>query len=211
VFRTKKEDKMVSELVSIEELDNIKKAATENPVHEIISKRWSPRAFNGQSIPEKDLHTIFESASWAFSSMNYQPWRYVYAQKSDENNFNLLLDCLVPFNQEWAKNASVIILSLAKKKYDDGKLNFYAPHDVGAANATLALQAQSMGIYSHLMGGFDKNKTIQNLNIDSEEYEPVVLIALGYVDSPEKLTESLAKREIAPRKRKAVSEITREL
>lgn len=202
---------MVSELVSIEELNNIKKAVTENPVHDLISKRWSPRNFNSHPIPESDLAAIFESASWAFSSMNYQPWRYIYAHKSDENNFRLMLDCLVPFNQEWAKSSSVLILSLAKKKYDDGKLNFYALHDVGAANATLALQAQSMGIYTHVMGGFDKAKTIESLNIESDEYEPVAFIALGYLDSPEKLNASLLKREIAPRKRKAVSEISRQL
>jgi nitroreductase len=202
---------MVNELVSIEELNNIKIANTENPVYDLIRKRWSPRAFNGEPISEKELNTIFESASWAFSSMNYQPWRYIYAHRSDENNFSLLLDCLVPFNQEWAKNASALILSLAKKKYDDGKQNLLSLHDLGAANATLALQAQSMGIYSHFMGGFDKNKTVQNLKIESEEYEPVAFIALGYIDSPEKLNEKLLKRETAPRIRKPVSEIVKRL
>ncbi|MBI3123976.1 MAG: nitroreductase family protein [Ignavibacteriales bacterium] len=188
----------------------IKEAKTEHKVHELIKKRWSARSFSEKEITQEELDTILEAAGWAFSAMNYQPWRYIYAFKKDSENFSKLADCLAGSNKTWAKEASVLIMSLAKKNYDNGVPNKAALHDVGAANATLILQAVSMNIYGHLMGGFDKQKAIELFNIDITEYEPIVFIALGYLDTPEKLEEPFKTREVTPRTRKAISEFATE-
>lgn len=66
---------------------------------------------------------------------------------------------------------------------DIKKANTEKPmHDLGAANATLMLQATAMGIHGHPMAGSDKAKAIEMLNLDSEKMEPVAFIALGYLD-----------------------------
>ncbi|MFZ5947875.1 MAG: nitroreductase family protein [Stygiobacter sp.] len=187
----------------------IKEAKTIYPVNELIKKRWSARSFSNKEISDDELNTIFEAASWAFSSMNYQPWRYIYSKKSDKVNFEKFVDCLSEGNKPWAKNASVLIFSLAKKNYDDGNKNIAALHDVGAANATLILQAASMEIYGHLMGGYSKTKAIELFNIDTQEYEPVVFIALGYLDDPEKLEEPFRTRELTPRTRKPIADFVK--
>lgn len=184
----------------------IKEAKTIYPVNELIRKRWSARSFSEKEITDDELNTIFEASSWAFSSMNYQPWRYIYVKRSDKEKFEKFVDCLSEGNKPWAKNASVLIFSLAKKNYDDGVKNISALHDVGAANANLILQAVSMNIYGHLMGGYSRSKAIELFNIDTEEYEPVVFIALGYLDAPEKLDEPFRTREITPRTRKSIDE-----
>lgn len=188
----------------------IKEAKTTYPVNELIKKRWSARSFAEKEISQDELNTIFEASSWAFSAMNYQPWKYIYVHKSDADNFQKFVDCLAGGNQPWAKNASVLIVSLAKKNYDDGTPNKAAFHDVGASNATLILQAASMDIYGHLMGGFDKNKAVALTQIDSDEYEPVVFIALGYLDTPEKLDEPFKSREKTKRTRKNITEFATE-
>ncbi|MFA7418321.1 MAG: nitroreductase family protein [Melioribacteraceae bacterium] len=187
-----------------------KQAKTKNNVHELIRKRWSARSFSEKEITQEELETILEAAGWAFSSMNYQPWRYIYAHKKDEANFQKFVDCLSGGNAPWAKDASVLLMSLAKKNFDNGSPNHSALHDVGAANATLILQATSMKIYGRLMGAFDRRKAIELLNIDTNEYEPVVFIALGYLDTPEKLNEPYRTREVSPRTRKEVAEFTTE-
>lgn len=187
-----------------------KEAKTKHNVHELIKKRWSARSFSEKEITQEELDTILEAAGLAFSSMNYQPWRYIYAFKKDSESFSKLADCLSGGNKPWAKEASVLIMSLAKKKFDDGIPNTSALHDVGAANATLMLQATSMNIYGHLMGGFDKEKATELFNIDRAEYEPVVFIALGYLDKPEKLNEPFKTREVTPRTRKEISEFVTE-
>ncbi|MCX7875078.1 MAG: nitroreductase family protein [Melioribacteraceae bacterium] len=187
----------------------IKEAKTNYPINELIKKRWSARSFSEKEITEDEINTLFEAASWAFSAMNYQPWRYIYVKKTDKENFEKFVDCLSDGNKPWAKNASVLIFSYAKKKYDDGNLNVSALHDVGAANATLILQATSMNIYGHLMGGYSRTKALELFNLDINEYEPVVFIALGYLDKPEKLEEPFKTREITPRSRKQINEFAK--
>jgi len=178
---------------------------TTYPVHELIRQRWSPRAFSAQPVAPEALEQVLEAASWAASAMNEQPWRYIYAHKSDTEAFNRLLSCLLPGNQGWAKHAPVLVLSLVKTHYDNGNLNRTAMHDVGSANATMFLEATALGLHGHIMGGFDMDRTRETFNLP-EGLEPVVFIALGYVGAAEQLEEPFRSRETAPRKRKPLAE-----
>ena len=103
------------------------------------------------------------------------------------------------------------MVSLIRKQFDNGKPNPTAQHDLGAANATLMLQATSMGIYGHPMAGFDRDKAIEALNLDTDVVEPVAFIALGYLDEAEKLEEPFKTRELTPRTRKGIAEISERL
>ncbi|MBP7810250.1 MAG: nitroreductase family protein [Bacteroidia bacterium] len=190
---------------------SIKIAKTKHDVIDVIKNRWSARSFSDKAISENDLHTLFEAASWAFSANNAQPWEYIYAHREDSEAFHKLDSCLMGGNQPWTKNAAVLIAVLAHKKLDNGHENKAAKHDVGSANATLMLQATSMNIYGHVMGGFDTNKAIDILNINTEVHEPVVFIALGYLDEAEKLEEPFKTRELTPRTRKPLVEIIKRL
>jgi nitroreductase len=183
-------------------------ANTTHPVIDLIKDRWSARSFSNKEISQQDLETILEAGSWAFSSNNAQPWHFVYAHRHDAS-FQKLVNCLMPGNQPWAKNAAVLMVVLADKKNANGSENRIARHDVGAANATLMLQALTMGIYGHVMGGFDAAKVIETLGIDPEVLDPVVMIALGYLDAPEKLEEPFKTRELSTRSRKSVNEIAK--
>ena len=190
---------------------SIKIAKTKHDVIEVIKNRWSARSFSDKTISETDLHTLFEAASWAFSANNAQPWEYIYAHREDSAGFDKLHSCLMGGNQPWTKNAAVLMAVLAHKKLENGHENKAAKHDVGSANATLMLQATSMNIYGHVMGGFDANKAIETLSINTEVYEPVVFIALGYLDDAEKLEEPFKSRELTPRTRKPLVEIVKRL
>ena len=59
-------------------------APVDHAVHELIKKRWSPRAFSSKSVSEQDLLSLFEAARWAPSSYNEQPWRFIVASQSDD-------------------------------------------------------------------------------------------------------------------------------
>jgi nitroreductase len=190
---------------------NIKLAKTEHEIIDLIKNRWSPRSFSDKPLSKESMDTLFEAASWAFSSGNGQPWKYIYAHRENKESFEKLVHCLMPANQVWAKNAAVLMAVFMHKKTEHGNPNKTAMHDIGAANATLALQAESMNIYVHVMGGFDAAKTIETLDIDTAELEPVVFMALGYLGSPEKLEEPFKTRELTPRNRKPVKDFTFEL
>src|SRR5215467_4482161 len=83
-------------------------APTEYPVNQLIRDRWSPRAFADKPIAPADLRSLFEAARWAPSSSNEQPWAFLVATHSDQENFTKALRPLVEFNVNWAKRAYVL-------------------------------------------------------------------------------------------------------
>jgi len=186
-------------------MSEIKIAKTNYPVHELIRKRWSARSFSDKPISQELLNQFFEAASWAPSSMNAQPWKYIYSHRADEDAFHKMAECLTGGNSAWAPHASVLILSLAQIKFDNGHMNTAAMHDVGGSNILLMIEAVANNVYGHLMGGFDKEKTIKEFNLP-EHLQPVVFIALGYLDDPHKLAEPYKTREATPRSRKGLEE-----
>lgn len=187
---------------------NIKLADTVEDVHEIIRSRWSPRSLDGREISEKTLRALLEAARWAPSSMNEQPWRFLVATKADPEGFNRLLNVLVPANQEWAKNASALILSAAKRTFGAGEsVNHHGLHDTGIATGFLMLQATAMGLYAHAMAGLDYERARTELKIPGG-YDIGAAIAIGYLASPDKLTnERQRASETSKRARKPLSEI----
>ncbi|MFC6224285.1 nitroreductase family protein [Hymenobacter artigasi] len=180
-------------------------APTTYPVHDLIRSRWSPRSYSAQPIAQDVLNQVFEAASWAFSAMNAQPWQYIYAHKADPPAFQKILDTLMPGNQPWAKNAPVLIIALAKTQFDNGQPNGAALHDLGAANATLFLEATALGLHGHVMGGFDREKLRRDFNLP-DNVAPVAVLALGYLGEAEQLEEPFLSREKAARNRKPLAE-----
>ena len=47
--------------------------------HQLVRERRSVRGFRPDLIPEKTLQSIFETARWAPSGTNIQPWRIYVA------------------------------------------------------------------------------------------------------------------------------------
>jgi nitroreductase len=173
----------------------------EYPVTDLIEQRRSRRAYSSQPIEIEKIHSLFEAARWAPSSMNEQPWAYLYATQEQPELWNKLLDALNESNRVWAKHAPLLILSMARKTLiRNGVVNGAARYDVGAANAFLSMQATHLGLNIHQMGGFDRQKTIESLNIP-ENYEPIVIMAVGYLGDSVNLSENLKHREHAPRER----------
>lgn len=180
-------------------------APTQFPIHELLARRWSPRAFDERPIEADKLRILFEAARWAPSSNNEQPWRFIVASKDDEAQWNRLLACLLEGNRTWAFRAPVLILSVASLHFeDDLRPNRHAMHDTGMAVENLVLQAAAVGLIAHQMAGFDEEKARADLRIPTG-YEPVAMIAVGYPGDPSLLPDRLKQRELAPRERHAAS------
>ena len=177
-------------------------APVKHPIHDLLKKRWSPRAFADRDVEPEKLRSLFEAARWAASSFNAQPWHFVIATRNEPEAYERMLSCFVEFNQGWAKNAPVIGISVAKLNFDqEEKPNRHAYHDVGQAAAYLALQAAAEGLQLHQMAGIIVDRAGEALGIPAG-YDPVAGFALGYPGDPEMLTEKLRERELAPRQRK---------
>jgi nitroreductase len=176
-------------------------AETSTAIHDLIAHRWSPRAFESKPVEPEKLRSLLEAARWAPSSYNAQPWYFIVGTKDNPENYKRVLESLIEFNQGWAKNAPVLALSVAKLKFDDGKPNRHAFHDVGQAAANLSLQAEALGLSVHQMAGIDPEKARKLFDIPAD-YEAVAGIAIGYAGEPASLPDGLRERELAPRQRK---------
>jgi nitroreductase len=183
-----------------------KQVAPDHPVHELITRRWSPYAFADRPVSDDDLRSLFEAARWAASSYNEQPWRYVVATKADPTGFDRLLSCLVEGNREWAKAAPVLALGCTSLNFAlNGKPNAAAEHDLGLASATLTLEATARGLVVHQMIGILPERARELYRIP-DGFRPLTGVAVGYVADPATLSEKLRPRDLAPRTRRPLAE-----
>lgn len=186
-----------------------KPAPTDHPVHELITRRWSPRAFAGTPVEPEKLQRLFEAARWAPSSSNVQPWRFLLTYHGTEG-FRALHSCLSNGNKPWTQNVPILMLSVTDTLFPakgdkPARDNPTAKHDLGSAHANLSLQATDMGLHIHSMAGFDNGRVKEVFELPTP-YEPVTVTAIGYLADLSTLPDDLRQREEAPRSRKALRE-----
>jgi nitroreductase len=170
----------------------------DHPIDPLFLERWSPRAFDGASIPDADLMTMFEAARWAPSAFNSQPWHFLYA-KRDGADWERFLDLLIPWNQSWAHSASVLIYMISDSLMETKPGVWTQSHshsfDTGAAWACLALQASRLGYHAHGMSGVDFDRARIALEVP-ERYRIEAAAVVGRLGDPATLPEKLQAREV---------------
>ncbi len=183
-----------------------KEATPDHPIHELITKRWSPYGYVDKPVAREDLLALFEAARWAASSYNEQPWSYIVGTREQPEQFERVLSCLVEGNQAWARAAPVLalgVISLTFKR--NGKPNAAAEHDLGLASGNLCFEATKRGLYLHQMIGILPDKAREVFGIP-DGYSAKTGLAIGYRAEPEELPEPLRERDLAPRQRRPIAE-----
>lgn len=182
--------------------------STRYDIDPIFINRWSPRSMTGESINDETLMSLFEAARWTPSSYNNQPWRFLYTKKNTPN-WDIFFNLLLEGNKVWAKNASVLVVVVSRKNFEDNeKPAITHQFDAGAAWVNLALEASIRGKVAHGMQGFDYEKAREKLRIPSN-FDIMAMIAIGIQGPPENLPPNLQEKEF-PNDRKELSEIVME-
>jgi len=176
---------------------------TDTGLAPVFLDRWSPRAFDGSAMPEGDLATILDAARFAPSASNYQPWRFLFAHRGDAN-WDRFLSFLVPFNQDWAKTASVLVYVISEKVMGD-RPSYTHSFDAGAAWGMMAIQATMLGYYTHGMAGVDFAAAADSLGVP-DSFRMECAVAIGRMGDPAALPEALQAREF-PSDRKPLEDI----
>lgn len=154
--------------------------------------RWSPRSYSRQPIDEKTLMSIFEAARWAPSAANWQPWRFIIARtEQDREKFHSFI---FDGNRAWCEKAPVLAVIVSNRENPEGNPNPAHTFDSGTAWGYLSIEAAKKGLITHGMGGFDKEKAREVLNVP-ENYEIHAVIAIGYQGVKEDLPEAYQNRE----------------
>lgn len=178
-------------------------------INPLFKQRWSPYAYDpDRAVSTEDLQGIFEAARWAMSAFNAQPWRYIVGvQGRSQETRDKIFDSLMEGNQGWTMNAPVLAIGLAQKTFEyNGKPNPTASHDLGAASASLALEAASRGLAVHQMSGFFAEKVREQFGLD-DDVQPFTALAIGYPLESDQSDDEFAKRDQRPRERKPLSEL----
>jgi nitroreductase len=187
-------------------ITDLKTAATDAPILDVLAARWSPRSYAAEPIDEAKLASALEAARWSASGGNSQPWRFIVARRGTAA-FDKVVAALAPFNQAWAPTASVLLVGLYTELRDQaGSLRNTVFYDLGQAMAHLSVQAHHDGLHVHQMTGFDADALAASFELPAE-VKPFVVATLGTAGSPDDLDEVLAERERQPRTRLPLSEL----
>ena len=185
----------------IQVIKESKKVKTSHQINEMSLYRWSPRSFENKSIEKKKLMAILETARWSASAFNEQPWRFIIGLNGDDT-FKKVMDTLVEFNQNWAKNASALVINIYKANFTHNNTpNVTAAYDLGQAVGSYCLEVVNQGLVAHQMSGFDIDKA-QTIFKLGDDFVCMSVTAIGYLAKPDSLPEDLFKIELQNRMRK---------
>ena len=184
----------------------------EHHINPLFVDRWSPRAYTGEQIDSATLLSLFEAARWAPSANNSQPWRFIYA-KNGSTHWDGLFSLLNENNQRWVKRAAVLIALVSKTTHvrnGDTSPSPLKNHslDAGAAWASLAFQAFESGWRTRAIGGFNRERALEVLDVP-QGYHVEILIAVGKQADKSVLPEDFHERE-QPTPRRSVEQFVTE-
>ncbi|MFO7991726.1 MAG: nitroreductase family protein [Thermoplasmata archaeon] len=160
-------------------------------VKEAIERRRAYRALKIVDIDEELVEELAGAARLSASCFNYQPWNYVFVY--DEDTLEKMQE-VMSSNNEWTRNASLIIAVFSKKDDDCVvKEREYFLFDTGMATALMILRATELGLVAHPIAGFDETKSKEILGIP-DEYRLITLVIVG--EHTEETTELMTDKQI---------------
>lgn len=181
-----------------------KKIDTQEKINDLLAQRWSGRAYDAdRPVTQENIISLLESARWAPSCFGEEPWRFIVCDKTtNPTAWDKAYSCLAEGNQNWAVHAPVLILVSVNTLFSHNEqANRWACYDTGAASMSMCVQATSLGLMIHQMGGYDGKKTTALFSIP-EQYTSMAMMAVGYQLSKENISATLMERESSKRQRK---------
>jgi nitroreductase len=178
-----------------------------NPTIEIIKNRRSVRNYLPQQIKEVELKEILDTAVYAPTGRNHQPWHFTVIQNQElikrmgAKTKELMSQSKEDWISEKGKDLSfnlfynaptVIIVS--------GRRDAYSPlTDCSAAIQNILLAAESLNIGSCWVGlvshFFSVKEDVAKLDIP-ECYEPYYAVCLGYKNPDAEIITKERKKEV---------------
>jgi nitroreductase len=172
--KNKKEADIPEEYIEEKEVD------VSELIFSTIKNRRSVRNYQKRNVDNKLIMRILESARFAPSSGNYQPWEFIVV-RNPKIKEHLVEAC---YNQKWMMDASVFIVActnmrLAGAIYGQRGLRLYGTQAVAAAVENMILTAEALGLSTCWVGAF--SEIMVSRILDCPEYvRPSAIITVGY-------------------------------
>lgn len=180
---------------------------TSVPIAPLLAERWSPRGFDpNHTLGDEQIASIVESARWAPSMNNTQPWRFILGRRGT-STFERIEAALMPFNKGWTARASALVAFCNLTETDDGKALPFADYDLGQASAYLTMQAEKIGLNVRQMGGLDAAALAASFELPTT-IVPRSVAAIGvYSHDPDEIDEKTLEKDSAERTRLPIDEL----
>jgi len=144
-------------------------------VFEVISRRYSCRAYHDKAIDQKKMDIILEAARLAPSAKNTQDWRFVVV--TDKETKRQVAD--TTNRPEVFEKAGAIIAACSNSDEVMRCGQAIGPIDVAIALEHIALQATELGLATCWIGSFYTDKVRAILDIPAD-VAIIELMAIGY-------------------------------
>ncbi|HVN75308.1 MAG TPA: nitroreductase family protein [Thermoanaerobaculaceae bacterium] len=143
-----------------------------------ILERFSCRAFASDPLTEADTRRLLESARWAPSAGNCQPWRFIAVTSS-----RIRRELARAAGQEFVADAPLVIAVCAvphesERRYGERGRSLYVLQDTAAATQNILLAASDIGLGSCWVGAFDERTAAAALDLPPG-WRPVALVPVG--------------------------------
>jgi nitroreductase len=149
-------------------------------VFDAIKSRRSIRAFQEKEIPEEFIEKILDSARWAPSAGNIQPWEFIIV-KDKELKMRL---AEAAYGQYFIAEAPVVIvvctnIRKSSSRYGIRGETLYSIQDAAAATQNILLSIHALGLGACWIGAFSEEKVSLIFNIP-KYVRPVAILPIGY-------------------------------
>jgi len=146
---------------------------------DIVRSRRSIRSYKDYPVPDEDIEKILDSARWAPSAGNLQPWEFIIVR--NDRTKRLLAEAA--YGQFWIMKAPVVIVACANiprtsRFYGNRGANLYCIQDVAAAIQNILLSAHYLGYGTCWVGAFSEEEVRRILRLP-EHVRPLAIITLG--------------------------------
>jgi nitroreductase len=145
----------------------------------LIKSRRSIREFKEENVPDEIINKLLESAIYAPSEGNLQPWKF-YVVRDRKIRIKLAESALEQYFISQAPVAIVVCADLiATSPYGSRGINLYCIQSTAAAIQNILLTAHSFGLGTCWVGAFDEEQVSKILNLPGS-LRPVAIIPVGY-------------------------------
>ena len=149
----------------------------------IVRERRCIRSFSSRALDREAVERVLESATWAPSAGNLQPWFFIVIQKAEIRR-KLAQAAL---GQNFISEAPLLIVVCADtlrscNRYGRRGLELYCIQDTAAAIQNMLLTAHSLGLAACWVGAFNEDEARSVLGLHAE-MKPLALIPIGFSES----------------------------
>jgi nitroreductase len=180
---------------------------TSADIHPLLAQRYSGVSYDADRHPDHgQLLALAEAGRWAPSCFGDEPWRFLFCSRQlNPTAWQNAFDCLMPGNQAWCEQAPVLVITCADTLFrHNDKPNSFGAYDTGAAAMSICIQAASMGLMTHQMGGFNRDKARELFDIPPR-YQPLAMMSIGYQLPQDRLPEAFREKELRARQRQPLA------